>query len=240
MTATPPPPTPAPGSPPPSATPAERVRQAYYGRAETDYVFEGIGMNIFLIFITCGIWGYFLFYQLMKRNRDHNRRMYEELEAANEFAWQLANERGFADELRPNFERIATHLAILRGQTTEFRDPGIWLLIDIIAGGIGQVVGYIFIDGDFVKCDASQGAIQAELSAIFARFGVNVPAPDPSRVKGKHNYGGRIVASIFTCGLYLLWWTADMMREGNQHLAHTWAWEDPMAGAVYQLSGATQ
>ena len=127
-----PPPPQQPGVPLPSMTPAERFRMAYGARAQTDYYFEGMGMVIFLTIITCGIYGFYVFYQLMKRMRDHNRRRLDLLESATELAWQRAGEQGVAEELRPNFERIATNVAVLRGLTTEFRDPGIWVIIAVL------------------------------------------------------------------------------------------------------------
>ena len=80
-------------------------------------------MVIFLTIITCGIYGIFVFYQLMRRVRDHNRRRLELLDAATDFAWQQAVARGIDEELRPNFERISRNLGVLRQLTTEFRDP---------------------------------------------------------------------------------------------------------------------
>src|SRR3981189_1781715 len=59
---------------PPGAPPAERFRRAYYARAETDYYFDGLGMVIFLTIITCGIYGFYVTYQLVPRSRDHNPR----------------------------------------------------------------------------------------------------------------------------------------------------------------------
>jgi uncharacterized protein DUF4234 len=223
--------------PAPVLSPVERVRHAYSRRAESDYVFEGIGTNVLLMVVTCGIYGYYVFYQLMRRMRDHNLRMLEELEAANELAWQQATERGLAEELRPNFERVAAHLQTLRGLSTEFRDPVIWLVIAIFTG-IAVLVAFVFLDGDLIKHDTNVGAVEAELSAIYARLGYSVAAPDPNRVKEKHNYGGRIAASILTCGIYSFFWYADLMREGNHHFAHEWPWEDSLAGAVQQMTPA--
>ena len=146
-------------------------------RAETDYYFEGIGMVIFLTIITCGIFGLYIFYQLMRRMRDHNKRRLELLEAATEFAWEKASEQGVAEELRPNFERISAHLAVLRAMTTDFRDPGIWVVTRSSAGGIAQVVGYIFLDGDLIKHDQNEGAVEAELGEIYGRLGQSCPRP---------------------------------------------------------------
>jgi hypothetical protein len=216
-----------------------RLRSAYGQRPDSDYVFHGPGLNLFLSVITCGIFGFFLFYQLMRRDRDHNRRRFEFLDAANALAWEQANARGAADELRPAFERVAASLQPLRTLTTEFRDPVIWLLLDIFIGGIQlffagivEVVGFILIDSDLDRHDRAECAVEADLAQIYARLGVSLPAPDPYRVKGKQNYVGRIVASFFTCGIYLFWWVYDMQVEGNRHVEGNWAFEDAVMSGV--------
>ena len=234
MTTTPPPPIPP--SPPPAATPADRFRYAYGARAQTDYYFDGLGMVVFLIIITCGIYGYYVFYQLMRRMRDHNRRRLDLLESATELAWQQATEQGVAEELRPNFERIATNVAVLRGLTTEFRDPGIWLVIAIFARGIAEIIGLIFLDGDLIKHDQAEGSIEAELSAVFARLGQQVPPPEPARMKAPQNYAGRVVASVFTCSVYLYWWMYNEMEDVNKHFLWNWPWEDALAGAIHAMA----
>ena len=240
-TAPPPPPLPPvpgwPGAPP--LSPMLRLRGAYAQRADTDYVFKGPGLNLFLTVITCGIFGFFLFYQLIRRDRDHNRRRLEFLDSANSLAWEQANARGAADELRPAFERVAASLQTLRGLTTEFRDPVVWLLLDILVGGaqlffagVVEVIGFILIDGDLDRHDRAECAIEADLAQIYARLGVSLPVPDPGRVKGKQNYVGRIFASLFTCGIYLFWWVYDMQVEGNRHVEGNWAFEDAVVAGV--------
>jgi hypothetical protein len=248
MTPTPPPaPLPSGGwNAVPSASPVERIRAAYAARNDSDYFFTSIGMDVFLTIITCGIYGLFVFYQLMRRMRDHNRRRLELLDAANQFAWQQATDRGIAEELRPNFERISVNLGVLRQMTTDFRDPAIWLIIVIGAslvtslylGFVPWMIGLVLIDGDLVKHDQNEGAVEAELSAIFARLGQTVPAPDPARQKAPQNYAGRIVATIFTCTIYGFWWLANAMSDGNRHFEWNWPWEDALVGAVQALAPA--
>jgi hypothetical protein len=218
---------------------AARVQAAYDRRAQSDYVFTGPGLNVFLTIITCGIFGFYLFYQLMRRDRDHNQRRLELLDAANAYAWEQATSRGLADELRPAFERVASSLATLQRLTREFRDPTLWVILAVLAGtahlmfpGIAEIVGFCFIDQDLDVHDRAEGAIEAELAAIYARLGVTLPSPDPARVKGKHNYGGRVIASLFTCGIYLFWWVYDMQVEGNRHVEGNWPFEDSLVAAV--------
>jgi hypothetical protein len=223
---------------PPSLTPADRFRNAYAARSQTDYYFDGLGMVIFLTIITCGIYGYYVFYQLMRRMRDHNRRRLDLLESANEIAWQRASEQGMAEELRSNFERIATNLAMMRQMTMDFRDPAIWLVIAIFARGIAEIIGFIFLDQDLIKHDQAEGAVEAELSAVFARLGQNVPAPEPGRLKGPQNYAGRVVATVLSCSIYFFWWIYNQMDDVNRHFLWNWPWEDSLAGAVNTLAPA--
>jgi hypothetical protein len=201
-------------------------------RRESDYVFEGPGLNIFLTIITCGIFGFYLFYQLMRRDRDHLRRRYDLMDAANTDAWEQANTKGLAEELRPAFERNAASLEVMRRQTFEFRDPAIWLIISIFASGIAQIVGFVFIDQDQDTHDRTEGALEDELTAMYARLGATLPTPDPSRVKGKHNYAARIIVTIATCGIYMYWWLYDMQVEGNRHVQESWPYEDALVAAV--------
>jgi hypothetical protein len=242
----PPPPPPPPVPPPggqqfpqaPALSPTERVRNAYAARVQTDYYFSNPGVDVFLAVITCGIWTIYLFYQLMRRSRDHNLRRFELLDATTAMAWERANAQGVAEELRPNFERIAPQLGELRALTTEFRDPVVWVAISIVARGIAEIVGFIFIDGDLARHDAAEVAIESELAVIFSRLGVSVPGGDLSRVKLTDNYVGRIIATVATCGIYEFWWLHNMMVVGNRHLETNWAWEDALVAAVPALNPA--
>ena len=216
---------------------AERVRTAWQRRAQTDYRFEKPGLNVFLIIITCGIFGFIVFYQLVRRARDHNRRRLELLDGATTFAWNEVYRRGLGDELRPAFERIAIHLDVLRRQSTEFREPGIWLILAIFFRGIPEIIAFVLLDQDLIAHDRAEGAVEAELAAIYARLGQPLPVPDPSRVKAPDPYAWRIVVTLVTCGLYMLWWFVDQQREGDRHYAINWPWEDHLAQAVQHLQG---
>ena len=206
-------------------------------RPATDYYFSfwtAFGWTV----LTCGLYGFYVVYQLVRRSRDHNARRIEMLDAATTFAWQQAEARGLGNELQPNFNRISAELAVLRQQATQFRDPIIWTLLAVVTSGLVHIVLYILLDGDLVTHDQAEGAIENELSIIYTRLGATVPAPDPARLKGRHNYVGRIVASILTCGIYTLWWQYDVMTETNEHFRHNWGWEDALATSVQQLGAA--
>lgn len=223
---------------PPTLSPPERVREACSRREATDYRFEHPWLNVLLMLLTCGIFGLYLFYQLVRRSRDHNQRRLDLLEAATAVAWDEANRKGLAEELRPAFERVAGHLEVLRRITREFRDPTIWLVIALFASGIAQLVAFVLLDGDLVKHDGAEVAIEQELAAIYGRLGETLPLPEPGRVKRPDNYVGRVVATIATCGIYTLWWWVDQQRVGDAHYAANRPFEDGLAAAVGHLEAS--
>ena len=215
----------------------QRVQQAYASRAQSDYLFSfwtALGWTL----LTCGIYGLYVTYQLVRRSRDHNRRRLELLEAATALAWDRATAAGRAEELRPNFERTATGLNALRVMTADFRDPAIWTVIVAAAGyftGIGGIVVHIILycllDQDLVKHDAAERAIEAELAGIYGALGTSVPMP-AGAPKQPHSYGGRVVATIFSLGFYTLWWEYNIMTEGNAHFEGNWVWEDDLRASL--------
>jgi len=225
------------GPPPPYAppqSPADRIRLAWQGRASTDYIFNywtALGWTV----LTLGIYGYYVFYQLVRRMRDHNARRLDLLDATITFAWEEAGRRGLQGELTPSFQRAAAHLGELRKMTTDFREPLVWTLLTLIASGFVHFVAFILLDQDLIKHDQAEVGVEYEIALIFGRFGLNLPYPNPARVKGRHNYVARVLVAIFTFGFYFLWWYHDMMVQPNRHFHMNWSEEDTLAAAVQTL-----
>ena len=240
--APPPPPTPpapgvsssAPMPAPPPVQSSDRVFIAHHRRGESDYIVDywtALGWTI----LTIGIYGLYVFYQLVRRMRDHNARRVEFLDATLALAWEEAGRRGLQEELTPSFQRAAAHMEVLRSMTKDFRDPVVWLVLAIIARGIVEIVAFVLLDKDLVKHDRAEVGVEYELSLIFGRFGQAVPAPDQDRVKGENNYAGRIVATVFSLGIYLFWWYYNQMIDPNRHFEANWLQEDAIVSAVQNL-----
>jgi hypothetical protein len=222
----------------PRPTPAQRLQWAVSRRTETDYIFDfwtALGWMV----LTCGIYGFYVVYRLFWRSVEHNKRRLEVLDAVTTMAWERATATGRGDELTARFRALGGHLDEMRRLTTEFRDPAIWTLISILSSGIGQIVGYVLLDMDLVRHDAAELAAEQELAAIFGALGVPLTLPPAQAAKQRHNYVGRVIALLATCGIYGLWWLYDLMVEGNDHQRRTWASDDALlaaAGALAQPS----
>jgi hypothetical protein len=207
---------------------------AWQGRNDTDYIFEywsALGWTI----LTIGIYSFYVFYQLIRRMRDHNRRRLELLDAALAFGWEVAGQQGLQEELTPSFQNGSAYVAELRAMTADFRDPVVWLLIALFGRGIAEVIGFILLDQDLVRHDRAEVGAEYELARIFQRLGQPLPYPDTTRVKGRHNYVGRVVAAVFSFGVYMFWWYYNIMTEPNQHFEANWVQEDALAAAIQRL-----
>jgi hypothetical protein len=225
-----PPAGPAPVPGPPQMPASERVLLAAQRRGESDYIFSywsALGWTI----LTFGIYGLYVFYQLMRRMRDHNARRLELLDAATTAAWEQADRQGLQQELAPSFQRTNAQLAVLRQMTYDFRDPVIWVLLAIVAG-VAEIIAFVLLDQDLIKHDQAESGVEYELSVIYGRLGKPLPAPQQGRVKRPDNYAGRLVAAIFSFGIYMFWWFYNQMQEPNKHFAVNWTQEDELVKAV--------
>ena len=214
----------------PAGTAEERIQRAVSERPSTDEVLRfwpALGWTV----LTLGLYGFYVFYQLMRRARDHNRRRVRLLLAASELARQRAVARGTAETMNPAVEQVQTDVESLRAMDDGFRDPTIWLLVSLVGSGLVWLAEAILLDQDLIRYERHERAAEAQLTRLFAELGISLPAP-ATPVKQPHNYVGRIVAVICTLGLYSLWWVADLMREGNRHFHGDQAREDALAAAV--------
>ena len=208
----------------------ERVRRAVADRASTDTVLDvraAVGWTV----LTFGLYAFYLFYQLMRRSRDHNRRRVALLLAAEELARQRAVEQDRAEQLRPALEQVRADVQSLRDLDTDARDPMIWLLASFFGSGLVWLVEALVLDQDLIRHERHERAAEAGLTSVFAELGVALPAP-VAAAKEPHSYVARIVAVVATLGLYSFWWAADLVREGNANLVEDRAWEDALAAAV--------
>jgi hypothetical protein len=124
----------------------------------------------------------------------------------------------------------------LRRMTGDFREPVIWLLLAIVARGIAEIVGFVLLDQDLIKHGHAEAGAGHELSVIYGRLGQPVPSPDQGQVKQPDNYVGRILAAIFTFGIYMFWWFYNQMDEPNKHFTSNWVQEDALVNAVDAIS----
>jgi hypothetical protein len=210
--------------------PGDRLRLAWQARHESDYILEfPSALGWFLL--TGGVYGLYVLYQLVRRGRAHNRRRVELLDAATAFAWEQARTRGLAEELRPQFERIAERMRALHELNGEFRDPALWVVFTVATLGLAQLSAWTSVDRDLARHDVAERAIEVDLAAIYSRMGAYLAPPSRTTATPRPRARRRLAATLATAGLYAVWWVRDLMREGNRHFRENWRFEDDLANA---------
>ncbi len=215
--------------------PSERVRVAWQDRPRTDYVFDfwtAFGWAV----LTFGYWGLYAFYQLIRRMRDHIARRAEFFEGAVGVLAAEIERQGRQDDLTTYLDRVRSNLWILHGYTNEFRDPVMWTLLGFFTSPIAQLVGFHLLDRDIVRYQPVVASIEADVAYVMSELGHPMTAPVRTP-KGPHNTAGRVVAFIFSFGIYGIWWWYDMLDDGNTFLDEGWPLEDAVSRAVQAIIG---
>ena len=123
-------------------------------------------------------------------------------------------------------------MAVLRARRTQFRDPIIWMILDVFTSGIADIVAYCLLDGDLVDARPRRGRDRGtSCPTSTAGSAHRSHAPDPGRLKEPAQLRRRASSpTIVTCGIYGFWWLYDIMVDGNRHFEHNWRWEDGLGG----------
>ncbi len=148
-------PPPAPLPAPPALGGTDQVRIAWQRRPETDYIFSfwsALGWTV----LSGGLYSFYVFYQLVRRVRDHNIRRIEFLEGSMAVAWERAARTGRAEEFRPIFERMQANLAPMRELRGEFRDPLVWTLLTLVGSSLVHLIWAVLADGDRDEAAAAE------------------------------------------------------------------------------------
>ena len=160
------------------ATTAERVRQAVDERAATDYMFgfwSALGWTV----LTLGVYSFYVFYQLMRRSRKHNRRRVALLAAAHDLAAERAVEQDNTEAVRGELDRVDGDVQQLRALDNDFRDPMLWLLACLIGNGLAWLAGAVLLDQDLIRHERHERDTVAALTRVFAELGIPCPRPPP-------------------------------------------------------------
>mgnify|MGYP000110522962 CR=1 FL=1 len=190
-------------------------------RARTDYIMDP-GMSILLSFVTCGIYGWYVVYKLVQRRDEHLRRM---------AAVADASIRRLREKAQGREELVSQELAeleqlkmqMLAGSTE--RGAALWLVIAMLTG-IGSFILYYLLMQDYVQHDQLEARFFTVMSSALAKLGLaaqpgqavpSVPQREPVTF---------ILLTIFTCGIYGLYWMYVMIKDFNDHFTAQVPWEN--------------
>ena len=183
------------------------VQNLYYyiqQRVDSDWSTDP-GMAVLLSIVTCGIYGYYIFYKLLERRDLHLAR--------------IAN-------------MVNTSVALLKEKAAQSGKYALWLVIGLVTGGIGILIGYYFIMDDMARHDQLEAQYFTLMSAALAKMGLSGQASQAAPNIPDRNFVVYLVLSLVTCGIYAFYWLYALVDDGNKHVEAQVPWEDFIYSAL--------
>lgn len=182
-------------------------------------------MSIILTIVTCGIYGYYVFYKLVERRDEHFKRMFYFVDSTIALLYQKASEKGKAEELQPYIARMEYIKQQMTFMATE-KNPTLWLVIAFFTGGIGMWIMYYFLMDEFPQHEALEYEFFTLTSQAFTIIGLAPEASQALPITPKREFVMFLLLTFVTCGIYGIYWMYVMILDPNNHFENQIQWEN--------------
>jgi Domain of unknown function (DUF4234) len=208
------------------------VQNLYYyiqQRVTSDWTTDP-GMAILLSLLTCGIYGWYIFYKLMERRDQHLARMANMVNTSVALLSEKAAQAGQTELISGELAQIAMVQREMYDQSRE-RGAALWLVIAILTG-VGAFIGYYFIMTDLARHDQLEAQYFTLMSSALARMGLAGQASQAAPNMPDRSFALYVVLSLLTCGIFWFYWIYSMVEDGNAHVEAQVPWEDFLYSAL--------
>jgi hypothetical protein len=208
------------------------VQNLYYyiqQRVTGDWVTDP-GMAILLTIITCGIYGFYIFYKLMERRDLHLMRMANMVNTSVAILQEKAAQTGKTEVIGQELAQIGMIQREMYDQSRE-RGAALWLVLGILTG-IATLIGYYFIMDDMARHDQLEAQYFTLMSSALTKLGLAGQASQAAPNMPERNFVVYLVLSFLTCGIFSFYWLYAMIEDGNQHVEAQVQWEDFLYSAL--------
>ena len=200
-------------------------------RETTDYRFAYwtyVGWTI----LTFGFYGHYATFKLVERRAEHAKRRL----AFMSYLWHALNAKAEAAGRRKEVAEGLDNLSRIYQQVETFerrntREPVLWMLLRIFIGVIGAYINH-FLNKDLIFLDTWEDSYFSNVEWVMQRLGYPVSIPKRTRRVPDRSTGVYVVASIFTAGIFTLYWRYTVMMDGNAHFDDDAAAEDAILRAM--------
>ena len=208
------------------------IQNLYYyiqQRVTTDWSTDP-GMAILFTIITCGIYGYYIFYKLLERRDQHLARMANMVNTSVALVKEKATQSGKYEMIGQELQQIEMVQREMYDQSRE-RGAALWLVIGVLTG-IGIFIGYYYILDDMSRHDRLEAQYFTLMSSMLAKLGLSSQASQAAPNIPERNFVVYLVLTIFTCGIFGFYWIYAMVDDGNRHCEAQVQWEDFLYSAL--------
>ena len=201
-------------------------------RIETDQEMS-FGLYIVLSIVTLGIYAIYAHYKLIQREQEHFARMAR----FNDDLFKLADEQAEESGQAANF---SADLEDLRGMNEQYqrlqagkeRSPALWTIVSIITLGIAYFYVYYFLHKDLVDHQRAEAEYIEKASILLNKLGIGKHPVTVEQIVGDRSYALYLLLTIFTLGIFGIYWNYTFFKDGNDHFREHGRFEDQLMSII--------
>ncbi len=191
-------------------------------RRTTDFYIEP-GVAVLLSIITCGIYGFYVYYRLMERRDEHFKRMAAFSDVSTN--WLRLRAQGRENVIAPELQELETVKQWMVMQSAE-RGAAIWLLILIFTSCIGFFIFFYLLMKDYREHDYYEARMFSLMSSALTKLGLSQQSGQAMPNMPQREFGKYVFFSIITLGIFTFYWVYVLIDDLNKHFALQVQWED--------------
>jgi hypothetical protein len=200
-------------------------------RAITDWQTQFITAFLLTI-ITCGIYGIYILYKLMDRRLQHFERMVSLRGHLIDVLREKAEAAGKTAEVEQDLSQLeGYHLEATNRDRMGEKSPVLWLILTLVFSPVAYYV-YYFLNDDFRAHEANEQLFMSKASEVMAKLDISQQPVIAGMVIPERNFVMFLLLTIFTCGIYGIYWWYTLINDPNMHFDQHIAWESQLYTAV--------
>jgi hypothetical protein len=175
-------------------------------------------MYLVLGFVTLGIYAIYVNYKLIERQQEHYKRMTRFNDDLFKVVEERAEDVGKTEEVRRDVDELRTlNDEFQRLQRGKERNPALWTILSIVTLFILFFYVLYFLNDDLLKHQRAEAEYIEKASAVLNKLGIGGHPVVVEQVVPDRSFPLYLFLTIFTFGLFELYWAYVRIKDGNDH-----------------------
>ena len=160
------------------------------------------------------------------------RVLWTQLGVCHEGAAEKAAAAGKTAEVEEDLSQLeGLHLEATARDRAGEKSPVLWLVLTIVFSLVVYYI-YYFLNDDFRAHEANEQQFMAKASDIMTKLGIVQQPITPSMVVPERTFVKYLLLTIFTCGIYGIYWWYTLITDPNLHFDNHATWETQLSTAL--------
>jgi hypothetical protein len=190
-------------------------------------------MYLIVGFFTLGIYSIYVHFKLIQTQQEHFKRMGRFNDDLLKLVEERAEDIGRYQQHTRDIEELRTiNEDFQRLQRGKERSPGLWIVLSIITLGLAFLFVLWFLNADMVAHQRAERDYLEKASQLLVKLGIGKHPVAVDEVVPNRSYPLFLLATIFTLGLFELYWAYVRIKDVNMHFDEHDRFEDQLISVI--------